>query len=136
AIEQCRLGRNIGDISYAVQKYAESFCYGLVRGFSGHGIGRKMHEDPQIPNYGKPGTKERIRVGYVFAIEPMVTMGNYDTEILSDGWTVVTKDRSPSAHIEHTVAVTENGPEILTLTKAQKTALNGTKDKIFGTAAV
>lgn len=125
AIEQCRVGRHIGDIGFAVQTHAEKFGYGIVKGFCGHGIGRKMHEDPQIPNYGKPGTKEKIRVGYVFAIEPMINVGTDETEILADGWTVVTKDGKPSAHCEHTVAVTENGPEILTLTKEQKAQLNG-----------
>lgn len=125
AIEQCRVGRHIGDIGFAVQTHAEKFGYGIVKGFCGHGIGRKMHEDPQIPNYGKPGTKERIRVGYVFAVEPMINAGTGETEILADGWTVVTKDGKPSAHCEHTVAVTEAGPEILTLTKEQKAQLNG-----------
>jgi methionyl aminopeptidase len=125
AVEQCRLGRTIGDIGYAVQSHAEKFGYGIVKGFCGHGIGRKMHEDPQIPNYGKPGTKERIRVGYVFAVEPMINLGTEETEILADKWTVVTRDRKPSAHCEHTIAVTENGPEILTLTKEQKARLSG-----------
>ena len=120
AVEQCRVGKHVGDIGFAVQQHAEKHGYSIVKGFTGHGIGRRMHEDPQIPNYGKPGTKEKIRTGYVFAIEPMVNMGVEETEILSDGWTVVTKDSKPSAHCEHTVAVTENGPEILTLTKAQK----------------
>lgn len=123
AIDQCRIGRHVGDIGFAVQKHAEKFGYGVVKGFTGHGIGRRMHEDPQIPNYGKPGTKEKIRSGYVFAIEPMVNMGTDETEILADGWTVVTKDSKPSAHCEHTVAVTENGPEILTLTAEQKRTL-------------
>jgi methionyl aminopeptidase len=120
AIEQCRVGRNVGDIGFAIETHAKKYGYGIVRGFCGHGIGRKMHEDPQIPNYGKPGTKEKIRNGYVFAIEPMINMGTEETEILGDGWTVVTKDRQPSAHFEHTVAITETGPEILTLTKEQK----------------
>ena len=123
AIAQCRLGRNVGDIGYAVQTHAESFGYGIVKGFTGHGIGRKMHEDPQVANYGKPGTREKIRIGYVFAIEPMINAGTEEVEILEDGWTVVTKDGKPSAHCEHTVAVTENGPEILTLTKEQKKRL-------------
>jgi len=120
AIEQCRVGKHVGDIGYVVQQHAQQHGYSVVKGFTGHGIGRKMHEDPQIPNYGKPGTKEKIRTGYVFAIEPMVNMGTDETEILSDGWTVITKDLQPSAHCEHTVAVTEDGPEILTLTKEQK----------------
>ena len=123
AIEQCRIGRHVGDIGFAVESHAKKFGYGIVKGFTGHGIGRKMHEDPQIPNYGKPGTKEKIRLGYVFAIEPMINVGTEETEILADGWTVVTKDRKSSAHSEHTVAVTENGPEILTFTKEQKALL-------------
>jgi methionyl aminopeptidase len=127
AIEQCRLGRHIGDLGFAVQQHAEKFGYGIVKGFCGHGIGRRMHEDPQIPNHGKPGTKEKIRIGYVFAIEPMINMGTEETETLADGWTVVTKDRKPSAHCEHTVAVTESGPEILTLTKEQKMRLTTEK---------
>lgn len=124
AIEQCRLGRHLGDLGFAVESHAKKFGYGIVKGFCGHGIGRKMHEDPQIPNYGKPGTKEKIRIGYVFAIEPMLNVGTEETEILSDGWTVVTKDYQLSAHSEHTVAVTENGPEILTLTREQKAQLS------------
>lgn len=120
AIDQCRLGRHVGDIGFVVQQHAEASGYSVVKGFTGHGIGRRMHEDPQIPNYGKAGTKEKIRLGYVFAVEPMVNMGVDETEILEDGWTVVTKDGKPSAHCEHTVAVTENGPEILTLTREQK----------------
>ena len=136
AIEQCRVGRHIGDIGYAVQTHAEKFGYGIVKGFCGHGIGRKMHEDPQIPNYGKPGTKEKIRVGYVFAIEPMVNLGTEETEILADKWTVITKDKKPSAHFEHTVAVTEDGPEILTLTREQKAQLNDSKSLKAESAAV
>jgi methionyl aminopeptidase len=120
AIEQCYPGRHVGDIGFAVQTHAAKYGYGIVRGFTGHGIGRKMHEDPQIPNFGKPGTREKIRSGYVFAIEPMINAGTEETEILADGWTVVTKDLKLSAHCEHTVAVTENGPEILTLTREQK----------------
>lgn len=127
AIDQCRLGRHVGDIGFAVQQHAEKNGYSIVKGFTGHGIGRRMHEDPQIPNYGKPGTKEKIRLGYVFAVEPMVNMGTDETEILADGWTVVTKDSKPSAHCEHTVAVTENGPEILTLTRDQKVGLAQTQ---------
>jgi methionyl aminopeptidase len=97
-----------------VQELAEAHGYGIVRDYVGHGIGRKMHEDPQIPNYGKPGTGIKIRSGYVFAIEPMLNMGTHKTKTLKDGWTVVTLDGRPSAHVEHTVAVTEEGPEILT----------------------
>ena len=132
AVEQCRVGKHVGDIGYAVQAHAEKFGYGIVKGFCGHGIGRKMHEDPQIPNYGKPGTKEKIRVGYVFAIEPMINLGTEETEILTDKWTVVTKDGKPSAHFEHTVAVTEEGPEILTLTKQQKAGLREKTEAAIG----
>lgn len=114
AIEQCRPGRHLGDLGWAVQSHAEAHGYGVVRDYVGHGIGRKMHEDPQIPNYGKPGKGAAIRAGYVFAIEPMINLGTHQTKVLKDGWTVVTLDGRASAHVEHTVAVTEEGPEILT----------------------
>jgi methionyl aminopeptidase len=130
AVEQCRAGKNVGDIGYVVQSHAESNGYSVVREFVGHGIGRKMHEAPQIPNYGKPGTKEKIRVGYVFAVEPMINLGGHETKILDDGWTVVAVDGKPSAHFEHTIAITENGPEILTLTPEQKASLQ--KGKVAG----
>ena len=113
-IEQCRAGNHVGDIGWAVQQYAESHGYSVVRDYVGHGIGRKMHEDPQIPNYGTPGKGPKIKKGYVFAIEPMVNMGSHLTRTLRDGWTVVTVDGQPSAHAEHTVAVTDAGPEVLT----------------------
>jgi methionyl aminopeptidase len=114
AILQCWPGKHLGDIGWAVQSYAEAHGYSVVRDYVGHGIGRKMHEDPQIPNYGKPGTKDKIRAGYVFAIEPMINMGTHQTKTLKDGWTVVTLDGMPSAHVEHTIAITEDGPEVLT----------------------
>ncbi len=114
AIAQCWPGKHLGDLGWAVQSHAEAHGYGVVREYVGHGIGRKMHEDPQIPNYGKPGKGERIRAGYVFAIEPMLNMGTHQTKVLKDGWTVITLDGQPSAHVEHTVAITEEGPEILT----------------------
>ena len=119
-IQASRVGNRIGDIGWAVQQHAEKFGYGIVRDYTGHGIGRSMHEAPQIPNYGRPGTKEKIRTGYCFAIEPMLNLGTADTRTLSDKWTVVTVDGKPSAHAEHTLAVTADGPEILTLTKEQK----------------
>jgi methionyl aminopeptidase len=119
-IEACRVNNRIGDIGWAVQEHAEKFGYGIVRDYTGHGIGRAMHESPQIPNYGRQGTKERIRAGYCFAIEPMLNLGTAETRTLSDKWTVVTLDGKPSAHAEHTLAVTVDGPEILTLTKEQK----------------
>ena len=121
-IEQCRDGNHIGDIGSAVQAHAEAHGYSIVRDYVGHGIGRQMHEDPQIPNYGKPGKGPKIKKGYVFAIEPMINLGSHHTKTLKDGWTVVTVDGRPSAHVEHTVAVTENGPEVLTLVKEAASA--------------
>jgi methionyl aminopeptidase len=119
-IQECRPNKRVGDIGWAVQQHAEKYGYGIVKDYTGHGIGRAMHEAPQIPNYGRPGTREKIRVGYCFAIEPMLNLGTRETRTLSDGWTVVTVDGKPSAHAEHTLAVTPEGPEILTLTAAQK----------------
>jgi methionyl aminopeptidase len=114
AIQQCRAGNHLGDIGWAVQAHAEAHGYTVVRDYVGHGIGRRMHEDPQIPNYGTPGKGTKIKNGYVFAVEPMVNMGTHQTKVLSDGWTVVTIDGQPSAHAEHTIAITEEGPEVLT----------------------
>ena len=114
AIEQCRPGNHLGDIGWAVQQHAEANGYSVVRDYVGHGIGRRMHEDPQIPNYGKPGHGPKIKSGYVFAVEPMVNKGTHFTKVLSDGWTVVTMDGQPSAHVEHTIAITDDGPEVLT----------------------
>ncbi len=114
AIAECRAGNHLGDIGFAVQSHAEAEGYSIVRDYVGHGIGRQMHEDPQIPNYGKPGKGPKIKSGYVFALEPMVNMGSLHTKTLKDGWTVVTVDGQPSAHFEHTVAITEEGPEVLT----------------------
>jgi len=119
-IAQCYPNKRVGDISWAIQQHADKHGYGIVRDYTGHGIGRSMHEAPQIANYGRAGTKEKIRAGYCFAIEPMLNLGTHETKTLEDKWTVVTKDGKPSAHVEHTVAVTEDGPEILTLTKEQK----------------
>jgi methionyl aminopeptidase len=114
AIEQCRPGRHLGDIGAAVQQHAEARGYSVVREYVGHGIGRRMHEDPQIPNYGKPGQGPKIKAGYVFAVEPMINLGTHYTKVLGDGWTVVTLDGKPSAHAEHTIAITEDGPQVLT----------------------
>lgn len=114
AIEQCWPGKRLGDIGWAVQSHAEGHGYSVVREYVGHGIGRKMHEDPQIPNYGKPGQGPKIKAGYVFAIEPMINLGGHHTKVLQDGWTVVTLDGRASAHSEHTIAITEEGPEVLT----------------------
>lgn len=129
-IEQCYPNKRVGDIGAVIQKHAEKHGYGIVRDYTGHGIGRRMHEAPQIPNYGREGTKEKIRAGYCFAIEPMLNLGTQETKTLADKWTVVTMDGKPSAHAEHTVAITAEGPEILTLTKEQKVALSGTKTEI------
>ncbi len=120
AIEQCYPDKRVGDIGWAVQRHAEKYGYGIVRDYTGHGIGRAMHEAPQIPNYGRPGTKEKLRAGYCIAIEPMLNLGTHETKTLADKWTVVTLDGKPSAHAEHSIAITHEGPEILTLTKAQK----------------
>ncbi len=114
-IEQMRVGNRLFDISHAVQKVIEENGFSVVRDFVGHGIGRQMHEDPQLPNYGSPNKGPRLEVGMVLAIEPMVNMGTHQVKVLEDGWTVVTEDGLPSAHFEHTVAITENGPEILTI---------------------
>jgi len=113
-IAQAKVGNRLYDVSYAVQAHVEANGYSVVRDYVGHGIGRAMHEDPQIPNFGKPGRGPRLEVGMVLAIEPMVNMGTYEVQTLKDHWTVVTKDNRPSAHFEHTVAITENGLEILT----------------------
>jgi methionyl aminopeptidase len=121
AIDQCRVEKHVGDIGYVVQQHAESHGYSVVREYVGHGIGRRMHEDPQIPNYGKPGKGPKIRAGYVFAVEPMINIGSHHTKTLKDGWTVVTVDGKPSAHVEHTIAVTDEGPEVLTLVKEAAT---------------
>ena len=129
AIEQCHPNKRVGDIGWAVQEHAEKYGYGIVRDYTGHGIGRNMHEAPQIANYGRPGTKEKIRAGYCFAIEPMLNLGTYETKTLEDKWTVVTLDGKPSAHCEHTVAVTAEGPEILTLTKEQKAQIGKAKSE-------
>ena len=128
-IEQCYPNKRVGDISWAIQQHAEKHGYGIVRKYTGHGIGRSMHESPQIANYGRPGTKEKIRAGYCFAIEPMLNVGTHETKTLDDKWTVVTADGKLSAHCEHTIAVTPEGPEILTLTKAQKAQLKQAKSE-------
>jgi methionyl aminopeptidase len=113
-IAQSRAGKRTGDISWAIQRCAERNGYAVVREYTGHGIGRKMHEEPQIPNFGEPGRGVLLKPGMTFALEPMVTVGDYHTRVLDDNWTVVTLDRRLSAHFEHTVAVTEGEPEILT----------------------
>ena len=115
AIESIRDGAPLGNIGYAVQTHAESNGFSVVRALTGHGIGQNMHEDPSVPNYGRKGTGIRLKKGMTIAIEPMINAGTYQVEFLSDGWGVVTKDRKPSAHYENTVAITDNGVEILTL---------------------
>lgn len=112
-IEHARAGNRLGDVSASVQKRVEAEGFSVVRDFVGHGIGRNMHEDPQIPNYGMAGRGIQLKPGMVLAIEPMVNAGGYGVRILPDGWTVVTEDGSLSAHFEHSVAITDNGPEIL-----------------------
>jgi methionyl aminopeptidase len=114
-IEQMRAGNHVGDIGYAVQRHAEANGYGVVRELVGHGVGTEMHEDPQVPNYGRPGGGPKLRTGLVLAVEPMITQGGYEVKILQDGWTVVTLDGKLAAHFEHTIALTEEGPKILTL---------------------
>jgi methionyl aminopeptidase len=113
-IKKAVVGNTIGDIGHEVQTYIESKGFSVMREYVGHGVGRKLHEDPQIPNYGRRGRGPKIRKNMTLAIEPMVSMGSYEVDILEDGWTAVTRDRSKAAHFEHTIAVTENGPEILT----------------------
>lgn len=108
------VGGRIGDASAAVQELAESRGFGIVRDFAGHGIGRKMHEDPSVPNYGRPGSGSQLRVGLTFALEPMLTLGSPETRVLPDDWTVVTTDGLPAAHFEHTIAITSDGPVVLT----------------------
>jgi len=114
AIARCYPGNRLGDVGHAVQSYVESQGFSVVRDFVGHGVGARMHEDPQVPNYGLPGTGVTLRPGMVLAIEPMVNAGTEEVRVLPDGWTVVTADGRYSAHFEHTVAITEEGPVILT----------------------
>ena len=113
AINQACHGNRLGDISAAVQETVEAVGYSVVRDFVGHGIGKSLHEDPQIPNFGKKGRGIELKNGMILAIEPMVNAGKYKVKVLSDGWTVITADGSLSAHFEHSVAITDNGPEIL-----------------------
>jgi methionyl aminopeptidase len=114
AIQECRPGRRLSDVSHAVQVHVERHGFSVVRAFVGHGIGRALHEDPQVPNFGDPGRGPQLRPGMVLAIEPMVTMGSWEVRVLDDGWTAVTRDGSLAAHFEHTIAVTDTDPEVLT----------------------
>jgi methionyl aminopeptidase len=113
-IAEARPGNHVGDIGHAIQKVAESAGFGVVRELVGHGVGQRMHEDPQVPNHGQPRRGPRLQVGMTLALEPMITAGDYATRMLDDKWTVVTADGSLSAHFEHTVAITRDGPRILT----------------------
>jgi methionyl aminopeptidase len=114
AIDRALVGGRLFDISHAVQEICEAEGYGVVREFVGHGIGKSMHEDPQVPNYGDAGKGPRLKAGMVLAIEPMINIGSAEVKVLEDGWTAITVDGSVSAHFEHTVAITKNGPVILT----------------------
>ncbi len=114
-IAEAKPGNHIGDIGHAVQSFVEAQGFSVVRNYVGHGIGRDMHEPPQVPNYGEPGTGNQLKPGYVLAIEPMVNVGSPEVEVLEDEWTVVTADGRFSCYFEHTVAITEDGPEVLTL---------------------
>jgi methionyl aminopeptidase len=114
-VEKVIVGNRLTDISSSIQKYVEEHGYSVVRDFVGHGIGKEMHEDPEVPNFGRPGRGPKLVKGMVIAIEPMVNLGQYNVTVLSNGWTVVTEDKSLSAHYENTVAILDNGPEILTL---------------------
>ncbi|MGH2651164.1 MAG: type I methionyl aminopeptidase, partial [Actinomycetota bacterium] len=115
AISQVRPGGRLSDISHAVEQVVEGAGFSVVREYVGHGIGRSLHEDPQIPNYGTPGRGPELRPGLVLAVEPMVTLGDWPTRVLADDWTVVTADGSLAAHFEHTIAVTDDGHEVLTI---------------------
>jgi methionyl aminopeptidase len=117
-ISQAVVGHRIGDISHAVQSFVESHGFSVVREMVGHGVGREMHEEPQIPNFGRRNSGDKIKPGMTLAIEPMVNLGRHEVRTLADGWTVVTRDGSPSAHFEHTVLTTDSGPEILTIPAA------------------
>ena len=113
-IAQARAGRRLGDISWAIQAYGEAKGYGIVRQYVGHGVGRNLHEEPQVPNFGPPGRGVALRAGMTLAIEPMYNVGTEKTQVLADKWTVVTEDRKLSAHFEHTIAITEGEPLVLT----------------------
>jgi len=119
-IKQVKAGANLGDIGHAIQQHAESNRYSVVRDFCGHGIGKRFHEEPQVLHYGKAGTGLSLEAGMIITIEPMINLGKHHVKVLADGWTAVTKDRSLSAQFEHTLLVTENGYEILTLRKEEQ----------------
>ncbi|MDO4546701.1 MAG: type I methionyl aminopeptidase [Clostridia bacterium] len=112
--EQAKPGNRLGDISHAVEQHAKEYGYGVIRDLCGHGIGRKMHEDPSIPNYGESGKGIRLREGMTIAVEPMIALGDWRVKVREDGWTVVTRDHRACSHYEHTIAITEDGPQALT----------------------
>lgn len=126
-IAEAKVGNRTGDIGFAVQKYVESFGYGVVRDLCGHGIGRRLHESPEIPNFGKPGKGDLLRKGMVFCIEPMINQGSFKVYMENDGWTIRTNDGMPSAHFEHQVALTENGTEVLSTYEYIEEVLNKKK---------
>lgn len=119
-MKQMKPGKRISDISFAIQSHVESQGFSVIRAFVGHGIGLSLHEEPQVPNFGPPGRGPKIKSGMVLAVEPMIAVGDWDVEVLDDNWTAITRDRSLSAHYEHTVAITEKGPEILSLSDEEK----------------
>ncbi len=114
-LEYCRAGNYVSDISHAVQQRAEADGFGVIRDYVGHGVGRDLHEDPSVPNYGRPGRGPKLRKGMVIAIEPMISEGSYEVDLLDDGWGAVTKDRKLAAHYENTVVITDGDPEVITL---------------------
>lgn len=128
-IDQCRKGKRLGDISYAIQSHCEKNGYGVVRDLVGHGLGRALHEEPQVPNYGRRGTKKALQEGLVLAIEPMINQGVRVVKFHKDGWTVTTKDGKPSAHFEHNVAILNGKPELLSTFDYVHEALGLSKDK-------
>ena len=123
-IEQVKNGNRIGDVSYAIQQYAEKHGYGVVRELVGHGLGKSLHEKPEVPNYGKRGSGAKIQNGLTIAIEPMINMGTKDVKQLNDGWTIITKDKKPSAHFEHDVAVVNGKADILSTFSYAEEAMN------------
>lgn len=124
AIDKARPGNRLSDVSHAVESYVRDNGFSVVREFVGHGVGRTLHEEPQIPNYGPPGKGPKLKPGMTLAIEPMVNMGVAKVQMLQDGWTVVTADGKPSAHFEHTVLITPDGPEILTIPEGKSEEIN------------
>ena len=128
-IRQLKVGNRIGDVGYAIQKYCEDRGYGVVRELVGHGLGRKMHEDPEMPNYGKRGRGKKLVNGMVVAIEPMINLGTHKINHLSDGWTILTKDGKPSAHFEHDIAIVDGKPELLSTFKYIYDALGIVSDE-------